>query len=464
MSLTAIVLAAGEGKRMKSSLPKVLHRCAGRTLIEYVWSALRPLACDLVVVVTSRDQGAVAGVLADDSILYAVQDPPRGTADATRRALEVVEPAEGIVLVVPGDAPLLTTEVFRALLDVHSSSSASATVLTANLGDPRGYGRIVRARGGAVERIVEDRDATDRELEIHEANASVYVFDSQRLQWALGKIDDANTQKEFYLPDAIELLVSAGDSVMAYPCDAEQVVGVNSRSELAVAGRALRKRITNRLMDEGVTIVDPDTTYIDAGVTIGRDAVIHPNTYIEGSSSIGERAEIGPSARIVDSHVDQAARVSFAVVVESSIGPEATVGPFASLRSGTRLERGAKLGTFVEAKKSTLGEDSKANHLAYLGDAEIGRGVNVGAGAITCNWDGQSKSETVIEDDAYIGSDTMLVAPVRIGKRAATGAGAVVRGEVPDDALAVGVPARVIENKGNKMGRKPRADEHEGSQ
>jgi bifunctional UDP-N-acetylglucosamine pyrophosphorylase/glucosamine-1-phosphate N-acetyltransferase len=274
----------------------------------------------------------------------------------------------------------------------------------------------------------------------------------------IGKLDRENRQGEYYLTDVISLCRSQGDVVAAYRADASEVQGVNTRAQLARVSRLLYDRTLDRLLDEGVTIVDPASTFIDASVEIEQDAVIHPFTFLHGSTVVRAGAEVGPQVRVFDSEIGPDAKVSFAVVKGSVIGPEASVGPFASLRPGTRLERGVRVGTFVETKNAVIGEDSKANHLAYLGDAEIGRRVNIGAGTITCNWDGREKHQTVIEDDAYISSDTMLVAPTRIGKRAATGAGAVVKGDVPDDALAVGVPARIIEGGGDKLGRKDKAE------
>nr|MBA3291117.1 bifunctional UDP-N-acetylglucosamine diphosphorylase/glucosamine-1-phosphate N-acetyltransferase GlmU [Actinomycetota bacterium] len=262
--------------------------------------------------------------------------------------------------------------------------------------------------------------------------------------------------------DVVELFHNEGDVVAAYRTKEAAVQGVNSRSQLARVTAELRRRECERLMEGGVTIIDPATTYVDATATVAQDVVIHPFSFIEGATVIQRGAEIGPQARLVDSEVEEGARVSYAVVIESSLGPDSSVGPFASLRPGTRLERGAKLGTFVESKKTVLGAGSKANHLSYLGDTEIGEGVNVGAGTITTNWDGENKHRTVIEDDAYIGSDTMLVAPVRVGRRAATGAGAVVRDDVPDDALAVGVPARIIEGKGNRMKKRDKGKNSAG--
>jgi bifunctional UDP-N-acetylglucosamine pyrophosphorylase / glucosamine-1-phosphate N-acetyltransferase len=454
---TAMVLAAGVGSRMRSDLPKVLHQAAGRPLLEHVLMALRPLSLDRTVAVVSSKkediQAALSGSPCASDLVYAVQDPPAGTADAVRVALAVIEPTPS-VLVVPGDTPLLTATTLARLIEAHATGSASATVLTAEVPDPSGYGRVVRGERGAVDHVVEERDATEDERTIKEINAGVYAFEASALTRLLEKVDRENAQGEYYLTDVIGLLRDDGQVVDAVPADASEVMGVNTRRQLAEASAALRNRICDRWLSEGVTIIDPRNTYIDAAVTIAGDAIIHPFSFLEGGTVIRERAVIGPHARIVDSVISSGAVVSFSVVAGSKVGPAASVGPFSSLRPGTVLERGARVGSFVESKNTVIGEGSKANHLAYLGDAEIGRGVNVGAGTITCNWDGRSKHRTVIEDDAYIGSDTMLVAPTRIGKRAATGAGSVVKGDVPDDALAVGMPARVIEGKGGKMSKK----------
>lgn len=464
----AVVLAAGGGTRMKSGFPKVLHVAAGRPLLAHVLSAVEPLSlAEHYVVVSSKTEmfeHALEGAGLRESVELVVQDPPRGTADAVRKALEAAGSAYGTILVLQGDSPLIKTETLDALLHIHADSAAAATVLTARVDDPGGYGRIVRSQDGSVERIVEDRDASYEERAIHEINAGVYVFDVAVLTEALDAIDSVNAQNEYYLTDVVPALRARGLTIAGYRGQIQEVLGVNSRVQLAAVTEILRRRTCELWMEEGVTIVDPATTYIDSSVTIGRDATIHPFTFLEGRTSVGEGAEVGPQVRVVDSKIHERAVVTFAVVRSSSIGPEASVGPFASLRPGTTLERGARLGTFVESKQTTIGEDSKANHLAYLGDAQIGRGVNVGAGTITCNWDGQKKHPTVIEDEAYIGSDTMLVAPTHVGKRAATGAGSVVRGEVPDEALAVGVPARILEGKGNKMTPKDGGEEDEPPQ
>jgi len=338
-------------------------------------------------------------------------------------------------------------------LSTHRERGAAATLLTAELVNPAPYGRIVRGFGDEVEKIVEERDATELERSITEVNAGVYIFSYATVKRFVGEVDRVNAQGEYYITDIIGMLRSAGERVVALRTDADQIRGVKTRVHLAEVGELMRARIAAGWMAEGVTIVDPRTTYIDSTVTIAPDALIQPFSFLEGSTSIGRRAEVGPQARVTNSVVGEGSVVSFAVVRDSELGPQTSVGPFASLRPGTKLGRGAHLGSFVETKNTTVGEDSKVPHLSYLGDADVGRGVNVGAGSITGNWDGRGKHRTVIEDDVYISSNTTMVAPVRIGKGAATGAGAVVRQDVPPEALAVGVPARMIEGKGNKMAK-----------
>lgn len=462
-ALTTVVLAAGKGKRLRSQLPKVIHKIAGRSLVAHVLDVVWVLGSERVAIVVSKDGDPVRDAVGEAGfrdIDFVVQDPPNGTADAVRVAIDELGISDGHVLVVNGDMPLVRAETLQELID-RATDGAAAAVLTAPHAEPGDLGRIVRADDGTLARIVEARDATEEELEISEINCGAYVFDAALLADLISKVDRENAQGEFYLTDIVQLLVSHGYRVEAHEASPEEAFGVNDRVGLTAVGALLNMRICRRWMEEGVTIVDPATTYIDATVAIEPDATILPFTFLEGSTTIAEGAEVGPQCRIVDSDVGPGAVVTYSVVRGSSLGPECSVGPYASLRPGTKLGRGSKLGTFVETKGTTLGDDSKANHLAYLGDAEIGSGVNIGAGTITCNWDGQNKHKTIIDDDAYIGSDTMLVAPTHIGKRAATGAGSVVRGDVPDDALAVGVPARIIEGKGNKMGRveKPETEE-----
>jgi bifunctional UDP-N-acetylglucosamine pyrophosphorylase / glucosamine-1-phosphate N-acetyltransferase len=461
-SISAVVLAAGDGTRLKSKLPKVLHPAAGRPLLCHVLAALEPMTLDKRVVVGSRRWTELRDTVEEagfSDISFTVQDPPQGTGHAARVGLEAADSPKGLILVLFGDTPLIETDTLYRMIDAHRAAAAGATILTAMVHDAGGYGRVVRGPDNLVTRIVEERDATAEEHRIQEVNGGVYVFDAQLINRMISKIDRENSQGEYYLTDVIRLIRSDGSPVVAVQTNIEELSGVNNRSQLAYVSGLIRHRVCERWMGEGVSIVDPRTTYIDSTVTIERDATIHPFTFLEGHTVIKEGAEVGPQSRVVDSQVGAGAMVTFAVVRSSTVGPGASVGPFASLRPGVMLEADSKLGTFVEAKNSTIGEGSKAPHLSYLGDAEIGRRVNVGAGTITCNWDGKQKHKTVVEDDAYISSDTMLVAPTHIGRRAATGAGAVVKGDVPDDALAVGMPARILEGKGNLMGREKEADD-----
>jgi bifunctional UDP-N-acetylglucosamine pyrophosphorylase/glucosamine-1-phosphate N-acetyltransferase len=461
---TAVVLAGGDGKRMKSSVPKVLQMAAGRPLLAHVLAALNPLTLDGRIVVCSRRIEEIKATMAPEDLIaevsYVVQETPRGTADAVRVALEVASTHSSVFLVVQGATPLLTSQTLEGLLEAHVKRPAGVTVLTALMQDPTGYGRLIRV-GGDPTRIVEERDASLEEREVQEVNAGVYAFDAAALRAVLSKVAAENSQGEYYLPDVIELLRLQGHSVHAVRADPGEVVGVKTRAHLALVSKVLRRRACEHWMLQGVTLIDPDVTYIDSTVTIGRDAVVHPFTFLEGATHIDENAEIGPHTRIVDSSVGAGAAVGYSVVLSSDIGPGVSVGPFASLRPGTRLGQGAKAGSFVELKNAVVGPGSKVNHLSYIGDARVGTGVNVGAGTITCNWDGDSKHETAIGDDAYIGSDTMLVAPVTVGERAATGAGAVVTKDIPDDALAVGAPARLLLGRGDRMGRKARTEEPE---
>lgn len=458
--LAAVVLAAGEGKRLRSTRPKVLHETAGRPLLAYAVAAAAETAADKIVVVTSRDPEPFRAALIDHEgeIEFVIQDPPRGTGDALRAALPALADRER-VLVTLGDSPLIGAGTLQRLIEEQEHTASPAVMLTAHAARDSDAGRVVRGPGGQVERIVEVRDATPTELEITEINAGVYVFDLERVRDVIGTLTTDNAQGEYYLTDVIGSLTDAGEEVRAVTVDIGETKGVNDRVQLADVGAQLRRRIVDRWLEEGVEIVDPASTFIDEDVVLEAGAVVMPFTFLEGATTVAAGAVVGPQARVADSRVESGAEISFSVVRGSEIGPNASVGPFASLRPGTKLGPGARLGTFVEAKQTTIGEGSKANHLSYLGDATIGRGVNVGAGTITCNWDGRDKHRTVIEDEVYVGSDTMLVAPVHLAERAATGAGSVVRGDVPAGALAVGVPARVIEGKGDRMGLRPEPSE-----
>ncbi|MGH3442937.1 MAG: bifunctional UDP-N-acetylglucosamine diphosphorylase/glucosamine-1-phosphate N-acetyltransferase GlmU [Nitriliruptorales bacterium] len=434
----AVVLAAGLGTRFRSEQAKVMHRVAGRTLLRHVLEAVRPVGFVQVVVVVGHQADEVtaeAGAAGIDGLTTAIQEEQLGTGHAAAQALGALDPAIRHVVVLPGDTPLLTAKTLELLAD--TEAEADAVLLTTELDDPTGYGRVLREDTGGVAAIVEEADATEAQRALTEVAVSMYRFDREALADALGKIDTENAQGELYLTDAIEVLVSRGSAVRAVLADPTDVRGVNDRVELAEVGAVLHRRALEALMRGGVTVVDPTATYVDVGVSVGRDTVILPGCLLEGETTIGEGATIGPYSRLADAVVEDGATVAQSVVLGASVGPDVTVGPYSYLRPGTRLERAAKAGAFVEIKKSVVGERSKVPHLSYVGDATIGRDVNVGAGTVTVNYDGFGKHETEVGDGAFIGSDTMLVAPVRIGRGAVTGAGSTITKDVPDDALAV---------------------------
>ena len=442
MTSAAVVLAAGQGTRFRSELAKVLHPVAGRTLLRWVLEAVRGAGFDRAVVVVGHQQEAVAAEARAAGLpdLRTVAQPQQlGTGHAVRVVVDagVLDDVDTVV-VLPGDAPLLTPEPLRDLLAAHADADgAAATLLSTDLEDPAGYGRIVRAADGAVARIVEHRDASAQELLLTEVNAGMYAFARAALAGALRGLSTDNSQGEQYLTDVVEVLGAGERRVRAVPALAELVAGVNDRAQLAAAGAALRARILHRLMLDGVTVVDPATTYVEADVRVAPDATLLPGTHLEGATRVAAGATVGPDTRLVDTVVAEGATVAYSVLLGVEVGPAATVGPFSYLRPGTRLERGSKAGAFVEMKASTVGEDSKVPHLSYIGDTTIGRGSNIGAATVTANYDGFAKHRTTIGDDVHIGSDTMLVAPVEVGDGAYTGAGSVITSDVPAGALAV---------------------------
>ena len=438
--LHVVVLAAGQGTRMKSALPKVLHPIAGRAMVERVLrtaSALDPATTTLIV---GHQAATVRTRLtsAYPHLHFAVQEPQRGTAHALQQAESVLSGRTGTVVLLSGDVPLLTSDTLRRLVDTHRAASAAATVVTAILERPYGYGRIVR-KDGRIARIVEERDASPTERQIHEINSGIYAFDLAPLFEALRGIATNNAQGEFYLTDLVAIYGKRKLPVETLTVDNPQEIrGINSRTELAEVSTLVRQHKNEELMAAGVTIIDPATTYIDPDVEIGADTVIHPGVVIEGQTRIGAACEIQAYVRIRDSEIaDKVTINNFCVIVGARVANGAAVGPFAHLRPDTAVGEGAKIGNFVELKKTTMGAGSKASHLAYLGDATIGAGVNIGAGTIICNYDGQRKHQTVIEDGAFIGSDTQLIAPVTIGRGAYVATGTSITEDVPSGALAV---------------------------
>ena len=435
MSVEVIVLAAGKGTRMRSDTAKVLHEVAGRTLLDWVLRALRALDPNEVTVVLGHQRNAVAATLSDE-VSSVVQDPQHGTGHAAQVGMESLEDHTGTIVVIPGDMPLVTGSSLIDLVTHHEETGAVATVMTVVLDDPSGYGRIVRGDFG-VQRIVEERDATPVESAITEVNTSVYVFDGRLLGDALGGITPDNSQGEYYLTDVVAYFVAAGHTVSALSVPSEMGIGVNTHAQLADVAGVLRARINAELLDSGVWMLDPARVYIDAEAVVNPTAKIYPEVYLTGSTTVGPGAVVGPNVQASNSEIGQDAVVKQAVMVDAIVGRDALVGPFAYLRPGAILERGAKAGTYVEIKGSTVGVGSKVPHLSYVGDAVIGERTNIGAGTITVNYDGRSKHPTTIGDRVRIGSDTMLIAPVNIGDDAVTGAGSVITQDVPEGALGL---------------------------
>jgi len=434
-----VVLAAGQGTRMRSSTPKVLHALGGRSMLGHVLAATEPLGAGATVVVVGAGRQMVEEHLATvaPSARPVVQAEQRGSGHAAQVALDAIPDVDGAVLIVNGDAPLLRAETVRALVAEHAAAGNALTVLTAEVEDPTGLGRIVRAEGG-VRAIVEERDATDDQRAIREINAGVYVGDAAALRGGLGRIGAANDQGELYLTDVLGLLVGEGARVGGVRAeDADDVLGCNDRRELAARRRTLNDRVLGELMRSGVTVVDPQTTWVDVTVTVEADAVLEPGVQLEGGTTVATGAVVGPDTTLVDTAVGPGASVVRSHCLGADIGPEATVGPFSYLRAGTRLARGAKVGAFVETKNVDVGEGSKVPHLSYVGDATIGRGANIGAATVFVNYDGVAKHRTTVGDQVRIGSDTMLVAPVTVGDGAYTAAGSVITSDVPPGAMGV---------------------------
>jgi len=431
-----IILAAGEGKRMKSDLPKVAHAALGRPLVNWVIESTRALDPASTVVVVGHGAEQVRSLLPEGTI-DAYQGEQLGTGHAAQigiDALGTFDP-DDTILILYGDTPLLTPELLGDLAAL--GDGESARLISARPEDPTGYGRVTRDHQGEVSGIVEHRDCTPEQLELDEINAGIYAVRAGRLVDTLKRVNNDNAQGEYYLTDIVGLLVADGDRLTAVEATPQEVMGINSQDQLAAARKELQRRTNQSLMEAGVAIIDPGRTYIDETVEVEPGATIYPGTHLEGATKIGAGSRVGPDVFAVDSTIGSDAIVWYAVLRSASVGDGCQVGPYASLREGTILEAGAKVGTFVETKNTTLGEGAKANHLAYLGDASVGARSNIGAGVVTVNYDGVKKSRTEIGEDAFIGSDTMLVAPVRIGDRGSTGAGSVITKDVSDDALGI---------------------------
>ena len=434
-----VILAAGQGTRMKSSLPKVLHPIVGRPMIERVLETAKALSPNTITLIVGHKADIVRAKLVDyQNMQFALQEPQLGTAHALQQAEPFLTGRSGALILLSGDVPLLSSTTLTRLLDTHRGSGAAATVVTATVDRPYGYGRIVRTRG-RIARIVEERDASPTQRQIKEINSGIYAFDLAPLFAALRSIAAQNAQGEFYLTDLIAIYRRRKLAVETLLIEnAQEIRGINSRSELAEVSRLVRQKKNEELMAAGVTLIDPATTYVDPEAEIAADTVLHPGVIIEGRTRIGSACEIQAYVRISDSEIgDRVTINSFCLISGAQVATGAALGPFAHLRPGTTVGENARIGNFVELKNTTLGPGSKANHLSYLGDATVGANVNVGAGTITCNYDGVNKHRTVIEDGAFIGSDSQLVAPVTVGKGAYVGAGSSIITDVPAGALGI---------------------------
>jgi len=454
--ISAIVLAAGMGTRMKSGLIKVMHPVAGPPMIAWPVAAAFDAGVERCVLVVGHQQEKVRDYFAGKGeIGFAEQTEPLGTGHAVRCAMPGLDPAAGTVLILCGDTPLITAKSLRGMLQAHGESGACVTVMTATLPDPFGYGRIVKGGEGGITAITEEKDASAEERRIREVNAGVYCVERAFLQEAVGRLGNDNAQGEYYLTDVVRQAATRGLKCLGYPvADRQEISGVNDRVQLAEAGRVLRERINGELMLSGVTMIDPQAVYIDRGVRIGCDSVIHPGATIQGDTVIGERCEIGQGALIRSCRIADDVVVKAGSVLEQSTVHEAVaIGPMAHLRPGTELSPHVKIGNFVETKKIFMGEGSKASHLTYLGDATIGRNVNIGCGTITCNYDGVRKHQTVIEDDVFVGSDVQLVAPVTVGRNSLIAAGTTVTQNIPPDSLAI-ARAPQVNKEGWKLRKK----------
>ena len=448
-ALNVLVMAAGLGTRMKSKRAKVLHELAGRPLIAHVVRTAQSLDPETILVIVGHqaeevEQAALAEV--GELASFVVQEKQRGTGDAVESARARFEATDSLLLVLSGDVPLIRAETLSRLIEHHRATGAACSILGVRLENPTGYGRIIRDEQGNFQKIVEQKDATEEERKVREINSGIYCFEAADLFRALKRIEPKNEQGEYYLTDVAEIILSSGRKVEVFThSDPREVSGINTRAELAEFENLFRRNAIRRLMIEGgVTFIDPSHAYISPEAEIGRDSIIYPDVMIEGKSVIGESCVVRSGTRITNSRLgDNVTVKDHSIIVDSEIASNCSIGPFAHLRMNATLEEKAAVGNFVEVKKSRLKRGAKAMHLTYLGDATIGERTNIGAGTVTCNYDGVRKHETVIEDDVKIGSDTMLVAPVRVGSRSVTGAGSVVIKDVPPDSLVAGVPAEV---------------------
>ena len=436
MDRYAIILAAGQGKRIKSNLPKVLHKACGKEMVNHVIDTMREAGIDDVNVIIGKGAKLVQDRTSSRNVTYSLQEEQLGTGHAVKCAKAFLDGKSGVVAIFTGDAPLIKASTVKKLIDIHIANNNCATLLTSIVENPTGYGRIVR-NDNAVEKIVEHKDCSEDELNITEINAGMYCFDIKNLLDALGKLSNNNAQGEYYLTDVIEIFKSNGEKIGAMVTNFEETLGVNSRSELAVVENILRKRINTMHLDNGVTIIDPNNTYIGVDVKIGQDTIIYPGNVIEGDTVIGESCVIYPNSRVNNSIIEEGVEIQSSVILDSKIGKNTTVGPFAYIRPESNIGNSVRIGDFVEIKKSTIGDNTKVSHLTYIGDAEVGTSCNFGCGTVVVNYDGKKKHKTKIGNNVFIGCNTNLVAPVEVKDNSYTAAGSTITKEVPEGSLAV---------------------------
>lgn len=438
LDLVTVILAAGKGTRMKSKLPKVLHKAAGKPMLQHVLDAAKGAGAKRNIVVVGFGGEEVKAAIGEQAE-FVTQTEQLGTGHAVRQTEALLKDEQGTVVVLCGDTPLVTADLITKLYEGHKAAGAKATVLTAIMPDATGYGRIIRTAEGDVARIVEQKDATEEERQVKEVNSGIYCFECQDLFQALAQVGCDNAQGEYYLPDVLGILREQGEKIWAVAADDyESTLGINSRVQLSGAEKILRRRKNIELMDKGVTIMDPDSTFIDADVEIGSDTVIYPFTWIEGKTTIGENCELGPNSRFSDAVIGDDVHAQFTYGHECTIDSGVIMGPYVHLRPKAHIFNHVKIGNFVEVKNSNVGEGTKLPHLQYIGDSDVGANVNLGCGTVTVNYDGKIKHRTVIGDNAFVGCNTSLVAPVTVGEGAYIGAGSVITKDVPASDLAIG--------------------------
>ena len=432
-----VVLAAGQGTRMKSKLYKVMHPVMGRPMVGHVVNAALDAEASEVITITGFGADLVKDYLGDRS-QYVYQEEQLGTAHAVEQAKDLLEGREGTTLVLSGDTPLLRAETLTQLMEEHEESNAKATILTALADDPHGYGRVIRAEDGSVSNIVEEKDASPEEKAVQEINTGTYCFDNEELFKTIEKVDNDNAQGEYYLPDVIEILKANNEKIGAFQLEnMDEALGVNNRVALSEASALMKQRINEKHMVNGVSLIDAANTYIEAGVQIGQDTVIEPGTYLKGNTVIGEDVIIGANSVIEDSELADGVEIHQSIIEGSTVGKGSDVGPHSHLRNGAELGENVHIGNYVEVKESTIGDDTKAGHHTYIGDAEVGKNINIGCGVVFANYNGKTKSKTIVGDNSFVGSNSNLVAPVELGENSFVAAGSTITEEVPDKALGI---------------------------